>query len=542
MIIAHRVAGVLKQVGVGRVYGVPGEDHMTLLDALADVGVAYESAVSESSAVIMATAEAKLSGRPGVAIVSIAPGMSNAMNGLAHAYLDAAPVLVISGNFPAERAPFVVRQRLSLDQLVAPIVKWSCALSSKMDVVAAMCEALDVASADRAGPVFVELPDDVARCEEKSAADLSIAVITQAWKDRGQSRLIGPQVTPQSLSRLKSAVAESRRPVIVVGGHRSDISSEALRALSVALRSPVFVSSAQKGLLSEGDEYFAGTFLNGSLEANILSRADLLLWFNPEAFDFYNRTWPYSMRSIAITPTSLSEWLYPFWARIIADPEDLACQMEKGTSGSLWAPSDVAEYRKLVRESLLVTSVTGLTVPESVQLAIDASPEDVRIVADAGFTKPVVALLSNPSQKDHYFASHGLSTMGYSIPAAIAVARHQGGPVVSFVGDGSLLMRVTELIHAHDLKVPLVIIAIIDGALSQIEIKQERLNLKPIGTKIPDICCRLLARSLGIQGVDVSDGADLRAAVSQAFEGEVTLIGVHLSPTSSRQFFDVLRG
>jgi acetolactate synthase-1/2/3 large subunit len=549
MIVARRIAATLKELGIERVYGLPGEDHMTLLDAFADVGITYHPAVNESSAVIMAATDAQVTGLPGVVVLSLAPGISNGVNGLAHAALEFSPVLVISGNFPAHREPFVVRQWLDLRRLVEPYVKWSGKISAKTDVILGVLKALDIASAYRPGPVFLEVPDEVAKEEESTLVDSSAAieVLKTEWRDRGQSRLVGSPPTLATVESLRTRLASATHPVLVVGGRRADVSKSVLDEFSSKYRIPVFTSSGQKGLTTSDSEYFAGTFLNGSLETRLLDQSDALIWINPEAFDYYNKPWPYadSLHSIAITPAALEEWLYPFSERIVAAPDLLLrALLDADVDGSSqWTIENVTSYRDSVRAALLPDGVDGMSVPQAVDAALRSAPAGTRLTADAGFGKPIVAMLSEPTTLGDYHASNGLSTMGYSIPAAIAAARASRGPVLAFLGDGSLLMRGTELVYAANLPSPLVIVATMDKSLSQIEIKQERLGLRPTGVTLPAFSCELLAQSIGVEGADVNDLEELNAALEAAWRrGGTTLIGARISPESSRTFFEVLRG
>ena len=434
MIIAQRVAVTLGEFGIRRVYGLPGEDHMTLLDAFAEAGISYHAAVNESSAVIMAATDAQISGVPGVVVLSLAPGISNGVNGLAHAALEFSPVLVISGNHPANREPFVVRQGFDLARMVEPFMKWSARLSVKTDVVLALCKALDIASAHRPGPVFLQLPDEVAKEEESHLVDSTdaIDVLRDGWADRGQTRLIGNNPTENSLTSIHARLSEAKHPVIVVGGRRPDLMRETLELVATRYRCPVFTSSGQKGLLNSESPYYAGTFLNGSLEASILARCDTLLMINPEAYDYYNKQWTHTAYTIAITPAALDEWVYPFSQRVVADPEltFVALSQRFREARSEWTIGDVRAYREHVRVALLSRKFDGLTVPVAVNAVLASAPPNARIVVDAGFSKPIVAMLSEPSRRGDYLASNGLSTMGYSIPAALGAARAAGEPLV----------------------------------------------------------------------------------------------------------------
>ncbi|MBV9577918.1 MAG: thiamine pyrophosphate-binding protein, partial [Chloroflexi bacterium] len=95
--VATAFASALRAAGVRRVYGLPGEDHLRLLDALSAADLTYVAAREESAAVLMAATEAQATGLPGVVLVTLAPGITNAINGLAHAWLDHVPLLIVSG-------------------------------------------------------------------------------------------------------------------------------------------------------------------------------------------------------------------------------------------------------------------------------------------------------------------------------------------------------------------------------------------------------------------------------------------------------------
>src|SRR5580692_8819922 len=136
---------MLTDFGIRRVYGLPGEDHMALLDSFSAAGLDYRTAFNESAAVIMAATEAQLTGLPGVAILSLAPGVSNGVNGLLNTYLDEVPLLLISGQHPADRLPFVVRQGFNIERLVAPCTKWQGKITASMDVPSAVGKAVDEA-------------------------------------------------------------------------------------------------------------------------------------------------------------------------------------------------------------------------------------------------------------------------------------------------------------------------------------------------------------------------------------------------------------
>jgi acetolactate synthase-1/2/3 large subunit len=292
-------------------------------------------------------------------------------------------------------------------------------------------------------------------------------------------------------------------------------------------------------------EYFAGTFLNGQLERRLLGRSDLVIMIDPEAFDFYNRAWCFTADAVALTDAGFSEWLNPFAEQLAVDPDAMLRTLTTKSSAAVsdWTPTDIAAYRDSLRASLVPQDATTFSVAHAVAAALDAWPKDAYLIADAGFSKPLVAMLSDPAVPDHYLASNALSTMGFSIPAAMAVRRASTTPILAFLGDGSLLMRATELMVNAPQPSPSAFVAIMDRSLTQIEVKQERRNLAPIGAKLPPVRCTALAEALGIEGTDVDSSDELRDAVSKALQGDgPVLIGAHVATQPSRALFEVLRG
>ena len=519
---------------------------MTLLDAFAAAGIQYFTAANESSSVIMAAVDAKVSGIPSVVVLSLAPGISNGVNGLLHAYMEGAPVLVISGQHGAARQPFVVRQGFDLHKLVEPVTKWMGHLSATTDPVTAVCKALDVASASRPGPVYLEIPDEVAKAEEPSRSGKidPVTVLKEEWSDRGTSRVAGAAPSEGALAKLRERLATAQHPALVIGGRDANISQETLAAFSEKFHTPVFTSTNQKGLATSGSPFYAGTFLNGSLESSILSRSDLILMVNPESFDTYNTPWRYDAFTVALSSAASDEWLYPYSSRVVADPEStLRLLLANDAGASKWTTGDVVAYREYVTSELRGEGDASLSVVSIVETALGSSTPDTRLIADAGFSKPIVAMLSEPGVPSAFIASNALSTMGFSIPAALAASRASSRPVLAFLGDGSLLMRASELALHDGLTGPLVVVAVMDQALSQIEIKQERLGLTTVGVSLPYLSCEGLGDAFGFTGVDVDDEAGLGAALATAWSSSSpTLIGAHISPESSRRVFELMRG
>jgi acetolactate synthase-1/2/3 large subunit len=540
MIVAAQVAALLYGSGIRRVHGLPGEDHMALLDAFQTAGLEYVAAFDETSAVLMAAVEAQLSGLPGVAVLSLAPGVSNGINGLLNTYLDEIPLLLISGQHPAGQLPFVVRQGFNIEQLVTPATRWRGRITADMDVPQVVAKALDEATGARPGPVYLELPDEVAVAPGRDdGLDAALHRLRRRRPVSGQ-----PLADQPVVDAIAERLAGARRPVLVVGGRRRRLSPATTTAFAAAYRIPVFTTTRQKGLVHGGSPFFAGTFLNGRLEKSLVDQADLVLMVDPEAFDFYNKPWNFAAPAVAVVDAGFSEWGRPFSDMHVADAEATLRALTERASDptSDWTDADVRGYRAGLRGTLLPDS-PAFSVAAAVDAALAGWPSDGYLVADAGFSKPIVAMLSEPTEPDRFFSSNALSTMGYTIPATGALRHHGAGPVLAFLGDGSLLMRGTGLMAAAGPGPGTVYVALMDRALTQIEVKQERRKLATVGVTLPRLSCAKLGDAFGIDGIDVSSTEELTAAVAKGLRGDrPVLVGAHVDPAPSRVLFDVLRG
>lgn len=546
MNIAQRVASTLSNLGITRAYGLPGEDHMTLLDALEGADIEYRTAFNESSAVIMAATDAQLTGRPGVVILSLAPGVSNGMNGILHTYLEGLPVLVLSGQHPAVKLPFVVRQGFDTEQILRPMTKWTTRIPAGADPAALVCKAVDIALADRPGPVFVELSDEVAiSASPDTAGDTAVALLTRELADGATSVLM-----PSSsvMDDLAAQLRAAERPVLILGGRKASLSAKSLARFAEACHVPVFTTTGQKGAIDSRSPFYAGTLLNGNFEGRLLGQSDLIITIEFEAYDVYNRPWAYTCPTVSVTMQPLLEWFQPFSRRVVADPQFLLDDLTDRVAdqgASRFTVEDIQEYRRALRDALLGESENGgLSVARAVDTALEFSDPDTIVLADAGFSKPLVALLSDTANSRHFLASNALSTMGYAIPAAIAAARASGGRVLAFMGDGSLLMRATELAGAAMAPIPPVFVVIVDSSLSQIKIKQVKRNLRQVGVSLPELSCAKFGEALGIRGVDANTPEEIRQAMKSAWDPTAPplLLGIHVDASTSQATYDLLRG
>src|SRR5713226_10317669 len=167
--VARAIGERLRAAGVRYVYGHPEGEVVDLIEGFREAGLDFVLTKHETAAAFMAEAAATATGVPGVCLATLGPGATNLVTGVAHAYLDRAPVLAFSGQLPVERYEITTHQRLDLRNLFAPITKWQATITST-NAAAVVERALRVAQRPRRGPVYLEVPSDVPNQETVDVA------------------------------------------------------------------------------------------------------------------------------------------------------------------------------------------------------------------------------------------------------------------------------------------------------------------------------------------------------------------------------------
>jgi len=298
------------------------------------------------------------------------------------------------------------------------------------------------------------------------------------------------------------------------------------------------------GCVPPDASYFAGAFMNGNVEAEILARSDLILTVGLDAKDFFNAAWRYSAPLIAVNERPDTQRFAPTTLQVLGPTAQGLEAVSCSESASEWSTSEVAAYRSSL-ERVFRLDGAAFTIPAALRLARKLLPPETRVAVDAGFGKPLASYLWSSSEPNHYFTAHGLSTMGYALPAANALALiDPGRPVLAFMGDGSLLMRASEISVAAEQGVAPIYVAWMDGSLAQIETKQLRQNLRPVGARLPEVSCEKIADAFGGLGVDVATPDNFSRALTEGLRrrDRPTLIGARVDQSCRGEWYELLRG
>jgi len=521
------LARTLAARGVRRLFGLPGGEVAEILGACRQAGLDFVLARHENSACLMATATAELTGRPGVVLTTLGPGATNAVNGVANAFLERAPLLVLSAQVSTAAAAVLPHQRVPLEELFRPITKWSHTLTGE-DTAAVVHRALDLAAGGRPGPVYLGVPSDVARGEDRRNGPSPCREPAP------------PAAGPAEAKRAVELIARARRPVALVGiGLDPRTGQPGLLRWLEAARMPVAVTPKAKGLVPEDHPLFLGTctgMAGDRLLTEFLAQADLLvgLGFDPvEAIRPFYAERPF----LSIARWSIAEPNFAPACELVGDPgAALAAMLPDIETPHDWRLQEVAAFRRRLAAFLAPPGAeggTGLPPSRVIARLRQLVPPDTLLAVDTGAHKLLVGQLWSCSRPQSYFVSHGLSTMGMALPAAVGLKLERPErPVLALTGDGGLAMVLAELETAWRLRLPLVVVVLCDQALHLIRIHQERKGFKAAGVDFDPIDFAGVARSLGARGRRAVTWEALDAAVADALGADgPTVIEVAIDPS-----------
>lgn len=543
MIIAELIIAALRRAGVTRIFGVPGGgSNLHVMEAARASGLPFVRCHRESAACIMAAATGELTGRPGVALVGLGPGVTASATGLAHARLDRAPMLLIADRYPDEALAYVTHQRLDHAAHLAPVVKGSVTIGagSGSHWVA---HAIQLALAEPRGPVHLDLPADVGGQPGLPAAT---SVSPPAL----------PAPLPAALDRAADLIAAARRPVVVAGLQCRPADARWLRAFCEALPAPVLTTHKAKGALPDPHPLCLGAFTGGATEEALVRRADLIIAFGLDPVELLPRPWPYAAPVVSLTrgPGGEGEFSAPAGtgrirpaAEVVGDLggilDELAPRLLRGTAID-W---DVAEVDRLRRQrrAALEASGPGLAPHRVVQAVREATPAGTIATVDAGAHVLPTTACWDATEPGELLISNGLSAMGFALPAAIAAQLlHPARRVICFTGAGGLLVAAAELETLARLGLPVVVIAFDPAVLSGAGAEQERERggLAAGGVR-GAVDLPALARSFGLQAWAASSEGALRAALGAALAAAgPALIAARLEASTRRRVLEVATG
>lgn len=480
MNVAEAIVKVLEESDIRFVFGLPGTPTLPFYDALYSSKIRHILTRHEQSASYMADAYAKVTGNMGVCDGSIGPGATNLTTGIATAWTDNSPVLVITGQVSLSKIGKGAFQEIDSISMFHPIVKASARLHDPNMVFSLMNEMIGEAISGRRGPVHIDIPFDV----QKSVID------PRLQKPRKKLKTVDYE-----LQRVKQAIQyliKSKRPLIIVGGgcNYSSNTSRELISFSESLNLPVLTTFNGRGVIPDDHPLFAGRMGVRSREYvdRILSTSDLIIGFGCRFAELSTRGWTVINENskiirIEVDPKQIGK-VYPNEFGIIGDARKILNIMLKevrtfnkvGDWNSWLRSIKEAKEEWFERNLQKMTSKKTPLKPQSICYSIrNCFGRDTIFSVDAGNNKMWASTFLDIYEPRTWIQSGGFGPMGYGLPAAIAckLAKPEKD-VVAICGDGGFLMTAEEMATANRYNTPITVCMFDDTALGTIKHRQKQ--------------------------------------------------------------------
>jgi acetolactate synthase-1/2/3 large subunit len=515
------VAEAIRAEGVGAVYSVPGSHIHPIYDGLARVdGLGFVTVKQEPNASLMADAYGRLTGKPGVCVVTAGPGCINSMAGVAQAYGAASPMVHISGAVPlnAHREAFHgVDEPDFVNQMFRPITKWTARVERLEDIPEALAKAFHIARSGRPGPVHVELP----RVSDYSEYILQEEPGRLAPYRRLETVVAAPD--PGVVDRFARRLVTARSPVIAAGkGVIRQGALGELAELADRLRAPVVFAQDAIGVIPGDNTWSAGHF--GGIQphpicAMVLGEADLVF-----AIGMRMSTAEMAALDTAVGTTPVlvagfddaADERYRGEERTVADPKLFLAALTRRL-GNAHRPGGVAMVQRIARmKSSIAAGLADQTAPHEaarpihpgvVMQAMNAVLGDDAVVAsDVGNCQMWARLHRRIATPFSFMQSGVWNAMSFALPTALVAGLEMPDrDVVALAGDGAFLMTCGDLPTAAEYGANILMVVMNNGAFGQTYMQQQNIYGHTFGTTFTSPDFAAMARSCGAEGIRVSD-------------------------------------
>ena len=527
---ADLVIKLLERQGIDIICGIPGGAMLPIYDALANSPIRHVLARHEQGAGFMAQGIARSTGKTAVCFATSGPGATNVLTAIADARSDSVPLVCITGQVSSGLLGTDAFQEVDIYGMSIPVTKHNFLIRSGKELLSAIPEAFSIAASGRPGPVLIDIPRDVQMGK----------VEFDAWPEPGK-RTQPPAIPMDRLTRAVALLKEAKRPVLMAGGGVV-VSGAALkvRALAERMGMPVSMSMLGLGTLPQDHPLYLGMLgMHGARFTNlVLDECDLLLVagarLDDRATGKVNAFCPNAKVIHVDIDRSEHGKIRRTDINILGD----VCEVfeyfmehytDDGNRRDAWV-NRVGDLKKQFPLHMPDCD-NPLSAYGIVKKVAEIVPDDTIVATDVGQHQMRAAQAYPLRYPRTWLSSGGQGTMGFGMPAAIGAALvHPDRLVVSFSGDGSLLMNIQEMATAVDQNVNMKVILQNNGGLGLIHQMQSLLfegrnsNWKHVGKT--DFVA--VAKGFGMDAVDLSTSEDpekdLREALLRPGPGLIQVV------------------
>jgi acetolactate synthase-1/2/3 large subunit len=511
----------LENEGVERIFGVPGEENLDVVESLRGSKIDLVVTRHEQAAAFMAATYGRLTGHPGVCISTLGPGALNFSTGAAYALLGAMPMILITGQkgiLTSKQARF---QIVDVVSSMTPLTKMARQIVSTATIPTIVREAFRVARQERPGPVHLELPEDI------------------AGEEAGQISTVAPHpidipvAHPAALDRTAAMILGSERPLVMVGAaaNRPRL-ADALSDFVRRVRIPFFNTQMGKGAVTGGSNLYMGTAALSERDYvhEAIDRADLIVSIGHDTVEkppFFMGPGGPQVIHIGYVPATVEAVFFPH-AEVVGDVGPSLALLADRLEGRLKNASALLPLRERILARLADRATESrfpLTPQRIVHDVRQVMPEDGIVCLDNGMYKIWFARNYRTRLANTLLLDNALATMGAGLPSAMMASMlYPGRRVLAVCGDGGFMMNSQEMETAVRLQLNLVVLILQDNAYGMIRWKQAVDSFADWGLTFGNPDFVKYAESYGAKGSRVDSADGLAPVLEAAFKCG----GVHL--------------
>jgi acetolactate synthase-1/2/3 large subunit len=552
---AEMVVRSLRDEGVKYIYGYPGGALLHIYDALfKEPEVTHILVRHEQAATHMADGYARATGKAGVVLVTSGPGATNAITGIATAYMDSIPMVVLSGQVPSRMVGTDAFQETDMVGISRPIVKHSFIIKHPSEIPEVMKKAFYIAQSGRPGPVVVDIPKDMTNPAEKYAKKAKLRSYNPAT--RGHSGQIRKAV---------EMILAAKRPILYSGGGViMGNASAQLTELAKLLNLPVTNTLMGLGAFPGGDRQFVGMLgMHGSYTANLaMHHSDVILAvgarfddrvingetaakFCPNAKVIHIDIDPASISKTVKADIPIVGPVDSVLTEMVAILKEMGETPNKDTVASWWKQID--EWRGEGRLFPYNEGDGSIIKPQTViETLWEVTKGDAFVSSDVGQHQMFAAQYYRYDKPNRWINSGGLGTMGFGFPAAMGVKLNfPDNQVACVTGEGSIQMNIQELSTCLQYDLPVKIINLNNGALGMVRQWQDMQYSSRYShsymESLPDFV--KLAEAYGHVGMRITELKDLKPKMEEAFAMTDRLVFLDIQVDTSEHVYPMqIRG
>ena len=546
---AEMVVQSLRDQGVEFLFGYPGGAVLDIYDAIHTLGgIEHILVRHEQAAVHMADGYARATGKVGCVLVTSGPGATNAITGIATAYADSIPLVVLSGQVPSGLIGSDAFQECDMIGISRPVVKHSFLVKNSEDIPTIIKKAFYIASTGRPGPVVIDLPKDVVNPLNKFAYTYPEEVTLRSYSPTVQGH-------KGQIKKALKALLVAKKPVLFVGGGVISANCHnALTRFAKQLNLPVTSSLMGLGAFPGTDRQFLGMLgMHGTYEANTaMHNSDLILGIGVRFDDrTTNNLAKYCPNAkvihVDVDPTSISKTV-PVAIPIVGSAESVLDEFLSLLEDENLAKSqsDLTDWWKQIEQWKAVKCLdfdrhSGVIKPQQViETIYRLTQGNAYMASDVGQHQMFAALHYPFDQPRRWINSGGLGTMGFGLPAALGVKlADPKATVVCITGDGSIQMNIQELSTAKQYDIPIVIICLNNHFLGMVKQWQDLIysgrHSQTYMNSLPDFV--KLAEAYDHVGIQIAKPEELEEKLKQAFSIKNKLVFVDINVDANEHVY-----